>query len=910
MNVQQSTDQPQSTSTADAALRADIRRLGHQLGGTLVRQHGQELLDLVELVRQSAQKLRQNDAPEGVTQSLTALLADTDAQQAIALVRAFTVYFHLANVAEQVHRIEDLNVGAAKSDSHFEETVQHLIESGVSPEEISELLTRTELRPVFTAHPTEATRRSILSKLSRIAELIEQRCSPLASTSDHRRIDRRIDELIEAIWQTDEIRQERPGPLDEARFVLYYLSQTVRHALPDLFEDMAATLSDLGVQAEATQVPIRFGSWVGGDRDGNPNVSAQTTTEVLELQRQRALDLLVVEVSELAEVLSVSGRLHSVNPQLAALVAADVADHPEIITNANQNEPYRLRCAAMILRLQDTKQRKSGGYQSAQQFADDLEILDQSLRSHAGDLLAEGRLTRVRRILAVTGFHFASLDIREHADRLHEALASLFAPLGIDYQDFSPEERQKRLLQELDSHRPLAPPKSHNEHDVLALFRTLRSLMDTDGDHIVDGFIVSMTRGVDDILAPVMLAREVGLVDLNQKIARLDFVPLFETIEDLRSLGPVLTELFSVDAYRRLLELRGGTQEIMVGYSDSNKDGGITTSQWEIHKALLQVRKVTESTGINIRVFHGRGGTIGRGGGPTHESILSQPSGVLNGEVKLTEQGEVIADKYGLPAIAQRNLNLAVSALVEGSLTHTSPRHDEASFTSWYQIMDQASAAAFATYRSFIETPGLPEYFVSSTPVEELTALNIGSRPARRTTTGGGLDGLRAIPWVFGWTQSRQIIPGWFGVGSGLLAAQEAGHSDELSSMYTKWHFFRTFISNVEMTLAKTDLTMAKHYVESLVDPSLHHLFDQVAAEHQRTLEVVASITGTALLANKPLLKRTLAVRDAYLDPINILQVELLSRVRKNPDADRHDATRRALMLSINGIAAGLRNTG
>ena len=439
MNAQQSTDQPQPPSTADAALRADIRRLGHQLGGTLVRQHGQELLDLVEQVRQSAQKLRQDDAPEGVTQSLTALLADTDAQQAIALVRAFTVYFHLANVAEQVHRIEDLNVGATKSDSHFEETVQHLIESGVSPQEISELLSRTELRPVFTAHPTEATRRSILSKLSRIAELIEQRCSPLASTSDHRRIDRRIDELIEAIWQTDEIRQERPGPLDEARFVLYYLSQTVRHALPDLFEDMAATLSDLGIQIEATQVPIRFGSWVGGDRDGNPNVSAQTTTEVLELQRQRALDLLVLEVSELAEVLSVSGRLHSVSPQLAALVATDVADHPEIITNANQNEPYRLRCAAMILRLQDAKQRKPSGYQSAQQFADDLEMLDQSLRSHAGDLLAEGRLTRVRRILAVTGFHFASLDIREHADRLHEALASLFAPLGIDYQDFSPE---------------------------------------------------------------------------------------------------------------------------------------------------------------------------------------------------------------------------------------------------------------------------------------------------------------------------------------------------------------------------------------------------------------------------------------------------------------------------------------
>jgi len=546
-------------------------------------------------------------------------------------------------------------------------------------------------------------------------------------------------------------------------------------------------------------------------------------------------------------------------------------------------------------------------YASPDDLDADLAVIESSLRANGGDLLADGAVARVRRILRMIGFHFATLDIREHSDRHHEALTTLFAANDVDYAALSADERSDLLAAELESRRPLAPPRTPDDTGALALFRTLRLLMDREGDEVIESHIISMAQGVQDVLAPVVLAREVGLIDPAHDTARIGFVPLFETIGDLRSIGPTLRALFEVAPYRRIVELRGGTQEVMVGYSDSNKDGGITTSQWEIHKALRAIRDVSAETGIPIRVFHGRGGTIGRGGGPTHASILSQPNGVLDGEVKFTEQGEVIADKYGHPDIARRNLDLAFTAVLEASLAHRDPRHDEATLDSWYSIMDGMSNDAYAAYRRFVETPGLVEYFTTSTPVEELGEMNIGSRPARRRGATAGIADLRAIPWVFGWTQSRQIIPGWYGAGSGLAAARDAGHGDELAHMYDDWHFFRTFVSNVEMTLTKTDLAIARHYVERLVDPSLHHLFEAVVEEYHRTVDEVRAITGAELLAEKPMLRRTLAVRDAYLDPINVLQVEMLHRSRAGgSDED----LQRGLLLTINGIAAGMRNTG
>jgi len=895
---------------ADAALRADIRRLGHQLGDTLVRQHGQALLDTVEEVRHLAQRLRQTGGPTGVTAELTDLLAGLDGDRAIHLVRAFTVYFHLANIAEQEHRIEDLNVGGSRAGNHFGQTVRSLLDSGVTAPEIGDLVNRSDFRPVFTAHPTEASRRSILNKLATIADLLKARGDVRCTQIERERIDRRIDEMIEAIWQTDEIRHERPDPFDEAKFVLYYLSQTVSEALPDLFDTIAATLGDIGEKMRPDHVPIRFGSWVGGDRDGNPNVSPDTTVAVLDLQRDRAIALLISEIKQLSDDASMSGRLYQISEEMEQMVAQDTAEHSDVLTPARLLEPYRLHCAVIEKRLLATRDRGAEAYASPDQLMSELAAMDRSLRSHGGALIADGRLARVRRIVSSIGFHFASLDIREHSARHHEALAALFEPLGVVYGDMTPEQRLDRLVEELDSRRPLAPPQGHNEHDNLTLFRTLRSIMDRDGDEVIDAYIVSMTRGVDDILAPVLLAREVGLVDLGQDVARLDFVPLFETIEDLESIGPTLRTLFRNTSYRHLLTLRGDEQEVMVGYSDSNKDGGITTSQWEIHKALRTISEVADETGIEITVFHGRGGTVGRGGGPTHAAILSQPAGAIRGAMKTTEQGEVIADKYALPEIANRNLDLAFSAVVEASVAHRKPRNAPDDVALWNDVMETMSTAAFARYRAFVEQDGLVEYFNTATPVEELGAMNIGSRPSRRKG-GGDLSDLRAIPWVFGWTQSRQIIPGWFGVGTALAAAVDAGHTDALARMYEQWQFFRTFLSNVEMTLAKTDLAIARHYVTNLVDPKLHPILDDVAQEHALTLVQVSKITGGDLLDDLPILRRTLAVRDIYLDPINILQVDLLARSRAGvPHPAEEARLQRALLLTINGVAAGLRNTG
>ena len=894
---------------SDTALRSDIRRLGHQLGNTLVRQHGKSLLDAVERVRMLTRNLRDQGSNEDVTAELHELFDDTDVAHAILLVRAFTVYFHLANVAEQVHRIEDLNSGSPNFANQFEETVQALTDSGIAPPEISNLVARAELRPVFTAHPTEASRRAILDKLAMVSRLIEQRSESRRTEADRRRIDRRIEELVEAIWQTDELRHVRPEPLDEARAVLYYLDLTVREAIPELLDEMQAALRSIGQALPTDRVPIRFGSWVGGDRDGNPNVSPATTDLVLGLQRRRALEILVDEVGALGHELSISTRVHGVSDELREAVDADRPALKDVQGRIDWSEPYRVRCEAIRRRLVasadgDTSRR---GYRTPAHLDADLEVIERSLRENSGELLADGILSRVRRILQVIGFHFATLDIREHSDRHHEALATLFAANDLDYVGTSDADRADLLAAELASRRPLAPPSTPDDAGALALFRTLRTLMDRDGDAVIESYIISMTRGVEDVLAPVVLAREVGLVDLAHDTARLGFVPLFETIGDLRSIGSTLRALFAVEPYRQIVDLRGGTQEVMVGYSDSNKDGGITTSQWEIHKALRAIRDVSTETGIPIRVFHGRGGTIGRGGGPTHASILSQPNGVLDGEVKFTEQGEVIADKYGHPEIARRNLDLAFTAVLEASLAHKSPRHDEGTITRWYSIMDGMANDAYAAYRRFVETPGLVEYFTTSTPVEELGEMNIGSRPARRRGATAGIADLRAIPWVFGWTQSRQIIPGWFGAGSGLAACRAAGHDDEMRRMFEEWHFFRTFISNVEMTLTKTDLTIARHYVERLVDPSLHHLFDTVVDEYHRTVGEVKAITGEDLLAEKPMLRRTLAVRDAYLDPINVLQVEMLHRSRAGEVSEE---LQRGLLLTINGIAAGMRNTG
>ena len=888
----------------DAGLRADIGRLGRQLGRTLVHQHGQQLLDSVERVRTLSRRLRLEQAE--VSHELAALLRNMDLEFAVQMVRAFTVYFHLANIIEQVHRVEDLNVEGHTPEQGFEDCLIALVEGGTSPGEVAALVNRAILKPVFTAHPTEATRPTILEKLTAIAQATASRSNPRVSASDQAQIDRRVAELIEVIWQTDEIRDERPDPIDEARFVRHYLEQTIREAIPGLLDSIAAAVRLIGGELDGNHSPIRFGSWVGGDRDGNPNVTPATTRTVLDQQRRTALDILTDEVTELAAELSISATVTDASDALVDFIARHRDTHRDSVSEARELEPYRQALTIIRSRLMDTRDGGPHAYSNPTELLADLALIDASLRENRGLLMATGRLARTRGLAATIGFHLAALDIRQHTDHHHRAIAALTACLDIEYGDLDRNERTLFLIDELSGSRPVAPPGNDPGDDTLELFRLLRELLDAHGDQVVESYIISMTRGLDDILAPVLLAREVGLVDPARDVARLGFVPLFETIDDLTSIGPILRELFEVRAYRRLLGLRGNAQEVMVGYSDSNKDGGITTSQWEIHKALLTIRDLSRRTAIRIEVFHGRGGSIGRGGGPTHAAILSQPYGALDGVIKLTEQGEVIADKYGLAGLASQNLELGLSALVEASLARRTPDHAIEDVQRWYRVMDLVSAASFRTYRQLIEKPGLVEYFTTSTPVEELSLLNIGSRPARRNREKIGVSNLRAIPWVFGWTQSRQIVPGWYGVGSGFEAAFAAGDGEELARMYREWPFFRTFVSNVEMTLAKTDLSIARHYVDNLVPAEHRSLFDMITAEYARTIAAIRRVTRTDLLADRPLLRRTLAVRDAYLDPLNVLQVELLQRSRSG---DPHKY-QRGLLMTINGIAAGMRNTG
>ncbi len=941
----------------DAALRSDIRRLGAQLGDALVRQHGQGLLDRVEQVRTLARGLREDayrgegteGSSGGSNTELAELLSRIDTSEASLLVRAFTVYFHLANTAEQVHRIDTLTETHGASPHRFRQTTERIQELGFSSEQIAAAVNSVQLQPVFTAHPTEASRHSVLDKLAEISQLIEERADRNVDKSNQRRIDRRTDELIDAIWQTDELRRERPSPVDEARAILYFLTEIATDGIPELLDDIDSVLRDLGDSddgesgdsesgnsesggghgsngLDSAATPVRFGSWVGGDRDGNPNVTTQTTIEVLEFQRQRALRILLSEIEGLSGELSVGIAVAGISDELAKQLQDDEKQFPEIAQRfraLSAGEPYRQRLAVIHRRLRNTLKTSGktngnadgGGqtYTGVEQLGEDLAVMARSLLANNGELMARGRLARVRRIASMIGFNLAALDVRQHSDPHHEALAELYGSLGVDYENLDRASRIKLLSEELSEARPLAPPDRAADNGSIQLFQTLRSEMDARGDDVIGSYIISMATGVDDVLAPVVLARNAGLVDLTAGIARIGFTPLFETIDDLRSVGAVLTELLSNAPYRKLVDLRGGRQEVMVGYSDSNKDGGITTSQWEIHKALRAIAEVSKATGVDITVFHGRGGTIGRGGGPTHASILGQPPGAVTKAVKVTEQGEVVADKYGMPRLAQRNLELAYSAVLEAALAHRTPRHSPEVTQAWNDTMEQMSQAAYEKYRAFIDQEGLAEYFRTSTPVEELAGLNIGSRPSRRVGSDSGLETLRAIPWVFGWTQSRQIVPGWFGVGTGLAAVRAAGKDGQLREMYEQWQFFETFISNVEMTLFKTDLAIADHYVTTLVDESLRPIFEQVCEEHRHTVREIVELTGRGLLADQPVLRRTLLVRDAYLDPINVLQVELLARRRsaKGSDGnDEDDALRRTLLLTINGVAAGLRNTG
>ena len=891
-------DYAMSSPADNTDLRNDVRRLADLLGQTLARQEGDELLSLVESVRLAVRQGEQDQILSKLTDS-----------QTISLVRAFGHFFNLANVAEQVNRSKVLTDEKNATGSWLSRAVDNIlaaqkISKDFDQKDLQTWIDNFSVRPVFTAHPTEAARRSVLGKMTTISELLQQPDSQTQS--------KRLAETIDLLWQTDELRLGRPEPLDEAVNSIYYLNELLQETVPEVLAEFASEVKRLGVDLSLSAKPLSFGTWIGGDRDGNPNITADVTRSAILLQNSHFTRTLLLHLDQLVQGVSISTKLTGVSKELEKSVLDDLEKLPEIESRyrrINAEEPYRLKVTAIRHKLLITQQRHTDNsahvpgrdYKDSAELLSDFEIMRKSLMANNGQLIATGLLERITRAITAFGLSHAKMDIREHSDAHHYLLKQLF-------NDSSAEIINK----ELESSKSVDLTKLDEQaNKCLKTFVTSGELIDQFGPEVIESYIISMTKSANDVLAAVLIGKLAGLIslDASKSFAKIGFVPLLETVAELRAADQILDDLLSNKSYRKIVTMRGQVQEVMLGYSDSNKDAGITTSQWEIHKAQRKLRDVALKYGVKLRLFHGRGGSVGRGGGPTYDALIALPWGSIDGQIKMTEQGEVISDKYGLPALAKENLELTLAAALEATILNRKPRQSSQDLNSWDECMDLISEHAFSAYRKLVDQEELPAYFYASTPVEQLGNMFLGSRPSRRPDAASGLESLRAIPWVFGWTQSRQIVPGWYGVGSGLKAARLAGKSDLLQKLLKDWHFFSTFISNVEMTLAKTDLAIAQRYVTTLVDPSLHKIFDQIKAEYELTVaELLLMTNKSEILGNQPILARTLQVRDTYLAPIQLLQISLLKRVREQKDVDPLLA--RALLLTINGVAAGLRNTG
>jgi phosphoenolpyruvate carboxylase len=870
--------------TADPApaLRRDIRLLGELLGQVIVEQCGDELLVVEERIRLLSRELRTHGADVADRAALHELVGGLDEQGRADVLRSFSLYFQLANLAEQLHRIRRRRAHEHEGEAPREslaDAVARLRDAGIDGEALAALASQVQVELVLTAHPTEATRRGALAAQLRMAELLRRLDEPDLTPAGRAGVERGLLEEITTLWQTDEVRERRPRVIDEIRHGLWFFEQVLFDDAPRVGAELRTLVPGMAAAAR----PLSFGSWIGGDQDGNPNAGPSTLHAALSSARTLAASRYRDEVRDIARAMSVSERLAPIAPELLESIARDERELPGYaaqIGEQNEGEPYRRKLSFIWRRLgvvagADTFDQFDAAYATAQELLDDLDLVDRSLRAGRGDRIADGRLASLRRRVELFGFHVAKLDLRMHARDLHAA-------------------------------DPIGDPGG-------TAWSTLAAVADAQRRHGVDAcdtLVISGTTGAADVRRALELA--------DRASADLMPVPLFETIEDLRAAPAIMRELLADPRFeRQVRERRGGRLEVMVGYSDSAKDGGYLAAQWHIHRAQVALAEVAREAGLELMVFHGRGGSAGRGGGPTHAAILAQPPGHPAGRLKLTEQGETISFKYGLRGLARRNLEAGVAGALlaaapdrlgsSGAVAAIEPAHAAA--------LDELAGSAETAFRALVhEDPAFVPFFRSFTPVEELALLNVGSRPARRLDADRFLDGLRAIPWVFGWTQNRCLLPAWYGCGTALapLAASSEG-LELLRDMRDRWPFFRVLVSNLEMTLAKSSMEIARAYLE-LVPPGSDRdrIWQRIADEHEQAVRAVLAIVDTPeLLDSQPVIQRSIQLRNPYVDPMNLIQVELLADYRSLDDEDpRRAEAARLLARSIAGIAGALRNTG
>ena len=915
-------------------LARDVRLLGNALGDVLREQGGEALLQNVERIRALTKEARAQRGQDAAEAELDALFGGMPFGQALPVLKAFTTYFQLVNLAEQkeivrVNRRRAFKAGDKPRPESVRDAVQRLCESGVTADQMRALIGSLSIQLVFTAHPTEAKRRSVQEKLHRISDYLGRLEEPQTSRSDQERLELDITAEIEILWQTDEVRQRRLSVLDEARNILFYFGETLFQVTPRLYADLEKALAQW-YPGETFDIPVflEYGSWVGGDRDGNPTITLEHTAEVLRLHRDRVLSLYIPAVRILSDRLSQSRHYVGVSEALEDSLAQDAERLPQVAAEAagrSPTEPYRRKCEFIWERLRRTEAGDEGGYGSAAEFIADLETIRTSLEQNGGHYTARRALAPLLFQARLFGFQLARLDIREHKDKYLGALAAVLRDQGTEWAALTETEKVALLEQEIGGRRPLVPTKLEFDDETnttLGLFRLVSDRMEALGPAAVGSLILSMASDVSDVLAVLLLAKEARLADLQDGVdgwSRVDVVPLFETIEDLENAPDVIDTLLSNSLYRRNVSLRGGSQEVMVGYSDSNKDGGYLTANWKLYAAQARLATIAKRHGVTLRLFHGRGGAVGRGGGPAGKAILAQPPGSVQGRLKITEQGEVIAARYFDQDIAYRNLEQIVHAVLMASAEQGAGAGETP--PEWAQVMEEVSDTAFRAYRALVyDDPHFVRFFQEATPVGELAQLNIGSRPPKRTASDR-IEDLRAIPWVFSWMQSRYTLPGWYGVGAALAgyADKSPEHLMRLREMYRRWPFFTTMLDNSQMSLAKADMDIAARYARLVGDQKMaQRIYQTIAAEFERSVAIICRITDQdALLDNQPVLQKSIRLRNPYVDPLSFLQVELLRRLRALPpegDSEELKAQRRdlraAVLLSINGVAAGVKNTG